>query len=979
MSIILRLILAHLRRNKMRVILTLTAVAVAVTGVGFSLKSLKLNHRQAVEASREHGRFHAVVVPAEMGSNELEPALLSAIGRDPAVAEVDSGHRAWIKVIRPKLPARGPWSGAQILGSNAAKPPQALASGRWLDPATKADEAVIASTFQKRSGLKLGDELVVAGAGDGRALKVVGTVAIEERRGRGWRMPSPHVADIWVSRPMAAAITGLPEDCPGAVFMVLKSEDETAAFVDRWKDRVENADPPAVLRSVIQDPTGFLGGKTSEMSQMLLATSTFLWTLTAGFVVFLSLSIGVRTRLRQLAILRTLAMSRRQAVALVLAEALALTVMGWVLGILLLIVFLTAGASLGNRISWFASEVFAGIWPGGVVLAVSGCCALLGSLLAALPPAWQIIRMRPMAILGGRGVGQSEHPRHWMTLLGIACIIINPVLIVLGHHESVRDILRIIQDGRGFGVPLTGSILMIVGFALVTPAVVRLSQRLFNPASARVLCLDALLLRQQLGSNLWRTAGTTVALSAGLALYVASLVWGFSMLVPFTPTEALPRMQVAIKPSGLPVESLPELLSLPGVNARTCLTVAVEHPRLSSGTLARPGFAHVHKHQQHVLIMGVDPARAFATEDPLFRLDFLAGDPSGLARRLKTEHACIIPDHFATQCHLAVGDTFAVEVPEGHGAEITYTVAAIADVPGWNWLTKFSATRERAVRALALVFVDERQARADYGLDRIEHLWLEVNEAELVAAAPTDLSAAGGGRSKDRAGKRSTHSSGARQPPGKGGNRKKSGPPKRGGRPPMSKSAAAKALLAVIDPIARRHAGEPRNGLEVGEAVSVTVTDRNDVMRLLRWRGNSVIWSLTILPLIMLAISSLAVLNTILASVRSRNWQFGILRGVGMTCGQLIRLILGECLQLWLAASMLSVLAGIALAWCGTRLCSLFFFFAGRTPPLVIPWGGVALGLSVGLLVCLLAGLVPALSAGLRQPLHFIQRGRLSA
>ena len=38
----------------------------------------------------------------------------------------------------------------------------------------------------------------------------------------------------------------------------------------------------------------------------------------------------------------------------------------------------------------------------------------------------------------------------------------------------------------------------------------------------------------------------------------------------------------------------------------------------------------------------------------------------------------------------------------------------------------------------------------------------------------------------------------------------------------------------------------------------------------------------------------LGVTNTIMASIRSRRWQFGILRSIGVTRGQLLRLVLSE-------------------------------------------------------------------------------------
>jgi putative ABC transport system permease protein len=482
----------------------------------------------------------------------------------------------------------------------------------------------------------------------------------------------------------------------------------------------------------------------------------------------------------------------------------------------------------------------------------------------------------------------------------------------------------------GFGVPVVGSMLMIVGLAMVTPCALWLVERLFHQPIAGALTLDGRLLRQQLTSNLWSAVGTTIALSVGLTLYVSALVWGFSMLVPFTPTDALPRLQVAILPAGLPDAALPEFLAIDGIQPGRCLPIATEQPRLSAATLAKPGFAHVDAQQQHVLVMGVDPQRAFDGSDPMFRLTFENGDAASAAKAMAEGHGCVIPDHFANQCNLQLGDTFSVDVPEQQGKEVTYTIVGIASIPGWNWLTKFSEVRRRAGRALAIVFTDYAQVRRDYGLERISFFWLDP------AGNPAD--------------------------------------------PDLVASLAQR-----IEPIGRKHSkvnlNVPRAGrTEVGTQY-VNITDREEVKTRIAKRAGDVINGFKAMPLVTLAITSLALFNTIFASIRSRSWQFGILRGIGMTRGQLVRLIIGESLLLCLTACLLSVAAGTALAWCGTRLSALFFFFAGRTPPLAMPplADAVGWGVLLAIIPALTACIVPALIAGHREPLRYIQGGRLAS
>lgn len=952
---ILRLLLAQARGHAGRTLITVLAIAVAVVVVGLSVRGVQVTRREMVEASRQFGRYDAILSPRDFGTAQLDPALIAALRADPAVKELDAAVRTRIRVLKPDpmpvaagapggqagmrggpggapagatrpAPMGGPFGGSSAMGTSATVPPQRLGDGRWLEPRPGLRETVVSTNFQTRYGLRLGDQVVIAGNGSEQVLTVVGTVAVKPMVPGVRMMPAAHLADLWVSQETAAELNGYA-DRPSLLAIVLTDPEAAAAFGKAWRDKALAGNPPARLRTTQDEPEDPMGGPPSGMRQLLFATTTVGSILAAGFIAFLSLSIGMRARLRQYAILRALALTRGQLGALVLGEAVAFAVSGLAAGLLLLVGTMALCRALAGQVPAFASAVFAAEPLGGTLVAVCAITALAGVLLAAIIPVWQAIRIRPIDVLGGQGSGRPGSWPRWATVLGAVCIVANPLLILLGHHEGIRALLGHLQGGRGFGAPLAGSLLMIIGLALVTPFVVRLCERLLHPPTALLLGLNPGFLRQQLSGNLWRAVGTTVALSTGLTLFVAALVWGHSMLRPFTPTDGLPRMQVAILPAGLPDEALAEFLALPGIEPARCLPMAVEQPRLSAETLARPGFLHVDDQQRHVLVMGIDPQRAFAGADPLFHLDFVAGDPVAAAAAMAAGRGCVIPDHFATQCGLKPGDTFTVEVPEGAGPEVTYTVAGIAEIPGWNWLTKFSEARRRAGRALAIVFADHAQVRKDYALERIGYFWLD----------PVGLGEA---------------------------------------------PEAGRILAERIEPLAKRHArvnlNVPRAGRTAVGTQYVNVTDREEVKARLLKRAGDVISGLQWMPLVTLAITSLAVFNTILASIRARYWQFGVLRGIGMTRGQLARLILGESLLLWLVASILSLAAGTALAWCGTRLSTLFFFFAGRTPPLVLPWGQLALGFLLAFALCLLAGLIPALAAGRKEPLRFIQGGRLS-
>ncbi|MCS7034761.1 MAG: FtsX-like permease family protein [Phycisphaerae bacterium] len=124
-----------------------------------------------------------------------------------------------------------------------------------------------------------------------------------------------------------------------------------------------------------------------------------------------------------------------------------------------------------------------------------------------------------------------------------------------------------------------------------------------------------------------------------------------------------------------------------------------------------------------------------------------------------------------------------------------------------------------------------------------------------------------------------------------------------------------------------------------------------------------------------MAVASLGVANTVMASVRTRRWQFGILRSVGLTRGQLLRLVLSEALLLGAAGVCLGLLAGAVMAINAKRN---LLVMVGLDPPFTIPWGMIGAGVASVVAISLLAGLWPAVTVARCQPLALLQAGRSS-
>jgi putative ABC transport system permease protein len=124
-----------------------------------------------------------------------------------------------------------------------------------------------------------------------------------------------------------------------------------------------------------------------------------------------------------------------------------------------------------------------------------------------------------------------------------------------------------------------------------------------------------------------------------------------------------------------------------------------------------------------------------------------------------------------------------------------------------------------------------------------------------------------------------------------------------------------------------------------------------------------------------MAVAALGVTNTVMASVRSRQWQFGILRSIGVTRGQLVRLVLAEALLLGLVGCALGLTMGYLMS---INAMGLNRYLLGYVTQITPPWGIIGVGVGIILTVSLLASLWPAASVARSQPLTLLQSGRAS-
>jgi putative ABC transport system permease protein len=799
-----------------------------------------------------------------------------------------------------------------LIGTNAVESPYPIVEGQWISPSGTQLEAAISKRTADDFHVQVGDKIKVVFNKEILEIPIVGLVqqvrGIGGERGVSGAARGPSTSALYVPISIAEKLQSKPASISFARIL-LKDDAEPSEFRARWANKLAQSTPSIAILSADDVESDLETNRTASSARNQAYSATGIALLAALFIIFTALSMGVHERSRQFAVLRSVVLTPGQIGILILLESVLLGIVGWVGG-------LAAGWGLLKIMSIVQPTLFtSGTTLGTYCIVLSGVCAFGGSLTAAILPAWRAMHISPLDAMSLPSLSLSARSFNLMTCMGFLLILVNPLMVFA---------LPMQDDSRYPIYVAIGCSTMAIGFILLTPMAILLAERILAPVISRILRLDPRLLANELSANLWRTVGTCVALTLGLGLFVATQIWGYSMLQPFIPGKWVPDLLVSFTLGGLPDEEFANVANVAGIDTNSCLPLAVEQPKLAEDYTHSTERASSVR-QDTVIMIGVDPEKGIAQKDPLLKLKFVEGDAKSAAEKMKSGRACIVPDHFARETGLGMGDKFSALPPDKPEQQVEYTIAGIIELPGWHWMTKFSGLRRRNGRSSAIVFADFNVVRQDYALDRINFFWTALKPgAKLDEVGP--------------------------------------------------------AMQVIAD----RYPGErqPTNfqGLWTFGAMNygsnIRLSTPEEVINRISVRSSGMIWGMCQLPLVTLAISGLGVLNTIMASIRARMWNIGVMRAVGLTGFSLARLILAESMLLGTVACVLSLAFGTMAGWCGAGISQYVSFFGGLNPSLVIPWGQLLIGFTLTLIVCIFAALWPALRVSRTEPLQLLQAGR---
>ncbi|OGV54566.1 MAG: hypothetical protein A2X49_11150 [Lentisphaerae bacterium GWF2_52_8] len=861
-----------------------------------------------------------VSVPQSPADGMQEKATKGQDKPDTAAMPARQGQRSPRKGFRPNF-------GPTLVGTNAPEAPYNLLKGEWIRPEeSKRFEGVLSANAAKQLQADIGDTLIVSvlsprgGANasapkeDALKLKVIGI--IEQTPMLGSLSSRKSVSPMMPKGPVSSALyvsSSLAADIAG------RQIQPSFLYIELKKGfKAEDFEKIWAPRMASNAPQLFLAGTQElkdglEDGMMVRNIKNQAYTAT-----------GLSLLAAFFIIFTTLSMGINERIRqFAILRAVGFTRLQLSGVILVEGAFLAVLGWLGGLASgWLLLKIMCHAKPqlfqhgaslGSWCLALTAVCALCGSLGAAIVPAWRVTKLSPLDAMSNSSSTKPFKLPLALLAAGALLLLVNPlVTFVIPMGDTMRYVL--------YGT--VGCSSMALGFILLSPLAVILAERLFGPLLAFLLQVEPRLLRQQLSSNMWRSIGTAVALTTGLGLYVSIQIWGYTMLGPFVPGKWLPDLLVAFNPNGIPDEMIEDVRAVKGVIPSQCLPLAVEQAKFAKDITGSQERSSVVK-QDNVVLIGMDPDAAYGGPSPLMKLKFVKGSKEEAVAKIKAGgRHCLVPDHFAEQTGLDIGGRFALLPPGSPDKPVEYEIAGIVSLQGWHWMTKFSGLRRNSGRSAAMVFASFSEVRRDFNLDRISFLWMNLDEKASLDEIDAGMQA-----------------------------------------------IAAKSALA--------DSKMPGTGFGPGSyRPEARLTATSEVQERIRKRADGMIWGMSELPLIILIVTSLGVVNTVMASVRARRWEMGVLRSLGVSRSALLRLIIAEGLLIGLVACLLSLSFGVVAGFCGVGISQYVSFFGGLHPALILPWGMISIGFAMALGLCLIAAIWPAVATGREEPLKLLQAGR---
>jgi len=401
--------------------------------------------------------------------------------------------------------------------------------------------------------------------------------------------------------------------------------------------------------------------------------------LVGSFLIFNTFSVTVAQRSREFALLRVLGASRRQILRSVLFETIVIGLLASILGIGFGLLLAPALAALLSGFGIDLGATGTVLEPRTIVAGLA--VGMIATIVSGFVPARRATRVEPVAAMRESVLPAGRLRRSRL----VAAALVEAAGVAALLYGLFGDPGTANATATVLGL---GSLLMIFGFALLAPALVRPLSSLIGRPLERLQGITGRLARENATRQPQRTAVTASALMIGVAMVVLVAIFaaGLSATIDKGIDEQVKAAGIVTHEDGfspLPDGVADELAKADGVTA-------VSRIRFETGKLA--GSAST------TAVTGIDPANV----RDVLTLEWVEGSDETLSG-LGEGDVVINPD-FAKEHSLAVGDP--VSFVNARGREVDYRVAGIYD-PGVGILGGVlvsNASLERAWEATDIAF-----------------------------------------------------------------------------------------------------------------------------------------------------------------------------------------------------------------------------------------------------------------------------------
>ncbi|MEV6039710.1 FtsX-like permease family protein [Nonomuraea sp. NPDC052116] len=411
--LVVRLVLADVRRHRVQAVMLLLAVTVATATM-----ALGLSLRGVSDALYEQTRAATAGPDVVVLSGETGPAVTPTLASLTDTPEVVAHHGPY-RIVYANLTTRDSTSSPVVVQGFAEKPGEVnrplVTSGQWV----RSGGTVLERGFATALGVGVGDHVTIAG----RSYPVVGIAVTAATSIYPWAAqigpgggPSDYSGLAWMTRSDARTLAS-SQDLPVTTAMDLKLRDPAATetFID--------------ARSVPTLRVNFHSWQfTAQQDMVILRNSQPILVVGSWLLSFLAIT-GVAAlaagraveQTRRAGLLKAVGATPGLIAAVLFTEYLVLALVGDVLG--LVIARLTVPAIASPT----ASRIGEAAGPGGATVATATVLAVAVAVLSTLRPTLRAMRTATVTALSAT----AHQPRHRPWLTALSALLPTPLLLGL--------------------------------------------------------------------------------------------------------------------------------------------------------------------------------------------------------------------------------------------------------------------------------------------------------------------------------------------------------------------------------------------------------------------------------------------------------------------------------------------------------------------------------------------------------------------